>query len=339
MRAEVPLYPSAYARPRSDEEAVRVALARLGVDREAQLIDLGGTMSLNLHLVDEGLVLRVHPRFVTRERLRALQAVRAHLAGAGLEAAEAVEIDGSPLLEVGDRVAEVERFLVHETPTATWESYAWMFESMGRLHRALAGFRRPVPAPLVATYGVPSALRAEAALTAVTVQGDLHASAIANEVVQLVEALHERWIEASTLPRQLIHGDVRLGNVARSRGGEPAFFDFGFAARRPRVHDLAYALSWMVLRPDDSGRAEDFPWDRVPDLVAAYEYGCRNRLLPVERTAVAPSLAAVPLHLAAVSRHTSDPVAHLQGERPFIEIARWVLANTDEITRHLETTT
>jgi hypothetical protein len=90
-----------------------------------------------------------------------------------------------------------------------------------------------------------------------------------------------------------------------------------------------------VLRPDDSGRVENFPWDRVPRLIAAYERGRHERLLPVERRALAPYLAAVALYLAAISGHTADPASHLRGEEPFIGIARWVLANPSEITRRI----
>ncbi len=333
--SQTPEDPSTYQRPRVDEPRVQAALARLGLGCPSAVVDLGGTMSLNLHLVNQGLVLRVHPRFVSRERLTAVQGARAHVVGSGLVVAEALDVDGSPVLEVDDRLAEVERFVVHEKPPPTWESYVWMFESMGRLHQALHGYDEPLPAPVVATYGTPSALRGEAALTAAVVDDDPQARAIAADVVQLIEELDDRWIDESVLPQHVVHGDVRLGNVVRTGDGEPAIFDFGFAARRPRIHDLAYALSWIVLRPDDSGRAEDFPWDRVPQLVSAYERGRHERLLPVERRALAPYLAAVPLYLAAISCHTPDPASHLRGEEPFIRIARWILANPREITRRI----
>jgi len=315
---------------------VEATLARLGVRSANEVIDLGGTMSLNLHIAKLGLVLRIHPSFVTRERLLALQAVRAHVAHCALVVPALVEIDGSPLIRIDQRFAELEHFVAHTAPPPTWESYIWMFESAGYLHQTLRDYSLPVPAPLVATYGYPSLLHDEAARTAAVVHGDARAVLIAAEVVQLIEDLGELWIEASALPQHIVHGDVRLGNVARTLGGEPAFFDFGFAARRPRVHELAYALSWIVLRPDDSGRADDFPWDRVPQLIAAYEHGCQDGLLLIERRALAPYLAAVPLYLAAVSSHTPDPATHLHGELPFIRIARWIIRNAREITRHID---
>ena len=130
---------------------------------------------------------------------------------------------------------------------------------------------------------------------------------------------------------QLVHGDVRLGNVAAAPGGEPVNLDFGFAAIRPRIHDLGYALSWIVLRPDDSGRAEDFQWDRLPELVTAYEDSTQTTLSPIERRALGPYMAAVPLYLASISGFIPDPVRRLLEERPFLRIAEWVLANPESV--------
>lgn len=118
---------------------------------------------------------------------------------------------------------------------------------------------------------------------------------------------------------------MRLGNVAHTPDSDAAFLDFGFAALRPRVHELAYALSWMILTPDDSGRAEDFPWDRLEVLVHAYEEQAATSLTATERANLGPYTAAVPLYLAAISGYTNDPAAHLIGNEPFIQIADWIL--------------
>jgi Ser/Thr protein kinase RdoA (MazF antagonist) len=135
-------------------------------------------------------------------------------------------------------------------------------------------------------------------------------------------------VPATALPGQVVHGDVRLGNVARTPDGRTAFLDFGFAARRPRIHDLAYSLSWIVLRPDDSGTGADFAWERrLPELVSAYEDGAHRALEPLERQALVPYLAAVPLALACVAGFTPTPVANLRDQQPFVAIAEWVLAN------------
>ena len=123
----------------------------------------------------------------------------------------------------------------------------------------------------------------------------------------------------------MIHGDVRLGNVAITPTGAPAYLDFGFAAARPRIHELAYALAWIILRPDHSGRAEDYDWDLLAQLIGAYEDTRHGALSTLERQAIRVSTAAVPLYLASIAGFTPDPVRELRGLQPFISIADWLL--------------
>jgi Ser/Thr protein kinase RdoA (MazF antagonist) len=250
----------------------------------------------------------------------------------GLTVAVAIELDGGPIRQVGDFLAEVERFLPHSKPPATLESYAWMFEATGRLHRSLALLSAP-PAPEVATFGEPERLRTELAATRSRVGSHSDALEIVDLAERLVGDLATMWISPIRLPQQVVHGDVRLGNVALTNDGSPAFFDFGFAARRPRVHELAYSLAWMVLRPDDSGTGDSFDWDQVPQLIAAYERGRGDAVLPVELKALPIYLAAVPLYLASIAGYTRDPAAQLRGEVPFLRIAEWVIANADEVSK------
>ena len=309
---------------------MRALLDRIGAD-PTQAVDLGGTMSLNLHAVDRGVVLRVHPPFVSPARLQHLQDLRAHVARAGLVVGEPAEVDGSRVLTAGTRLAEVEPHLAATRQEATWSSYVWMFDAMGVLHRALASYDGALADPVVATYGSPISMRADARATAAAVAHDKEASAIAGRVLGLVDALESMPLDRSALGRQVVHGDVRLANVAAGSDGAPVYFDFGFAARRPRIHDLAYALSWIVLRPDDSGCAEDFRWDLVPELLAAYEQGAASTLARLERRALASFLAAVPLYLASIAFQVPDPANHLCGERSFLRIAEWVLTHPEEV--------
>jgi Ser/Thr protein kinase RdoA (MazF antagonist) len=205
------------------------------------------------------------------------------------------------------------------------DSYIWMFEAMGRLHATLAAHGMDIPAPLVATWSPPSELLRRLTTTAASVADDDDAAALASWARELTTLLAAHWIAEEQLPNQVIHGDVRLANVARTRDGRAAYFDFGFAAVRPRVFDLAYALSWIVLTPDDNGRADDFDWTIVADLVGAYEAGAGLTLTVDERHAIVPYLASVPLHLASIASDTPDPQARIKLERPFLAIADWLL--------------
>lgn len=295
--------------------------------------DLGGTMSLNVGLTPAGLVLRVHRPLISRARLLALQAVRRSLAGQGLGVPAPLPWQGATLFRCGERWAELEPYLPAVRPEATPDAYAWMFRAMGALHRALSPLDLPVPRPAVATYGPPSTLRRWLPEVEDAVRGDRRAAHTARRLRGLVGRLRAQWIPAPALPVQLIHGDIRLGNVCRSPGGgapdTPVYFDFGFLARRPRVHELAYALSWIVLRPDSRGTAEGFAWDLVPRLVGEYEGAARRALTAPERRALAPYTAAVPLYLGAIAAQVPDPVAHLRHETRlrFLDIAEWLLTH------------
>jgi Ser/Thr protein kinase RdoA (MazF antagonist) len=295
--------------------------------------DLGGTMSLNVELRPAGLVLRVHRPFVSRLRLDALQDVRRHIADRGLRAAAAVPWRGATLFRCGGRWAELEPYLPSERPAATPDAYVWMFGAMGTLHRELAAVDLAVPRPVLSTYGPPSSLRRWLPIAERAVRHDSEAADVVGWLGELVGRLRARWVPATHLPQQLIHGDVRLGNVRRAPDGEPVYFDFGFLARRPRVHELAYALAWMLLRPDSQGTAEGFAWGTLPRLIAAYEQTSGTTLTTAERRALAPYTAAVPLYLSAIAGFMPDPAAHLRNEtrRRFLRIAEWLLAHPDAV--------
>jgi Ser/Thr protein kinase RdoA (MazF antagonist) len=299
----------------------------------AELADLGGTMSVNVGLWPAGLVLRVHQPFVSRARLAALQAVRRGLAEQGLRVAAPMAWRGATLFRCGRRRwAELEPFLEGERPPPTPEAYAWMFRATGALHRGLADLDElAVPRPAISTYGPPSSLARWLAVTEPAVRHDLAATETVRRLRELVGRLRACWVPATALPVELVHGDVRLGNVRRASDGEPVYLDFGFLARRPRVHELAYSLAWIVLRPDGRGSAGDFDWSLLPDWVAAYQDAAGTALTDLERRALAPYTAAVPLYLCAIAGFMDDPVGHLRNETrlAFLRIAEWLLANPD----------
>lgn len=259
-------------------------------------------MSLNVHMVEAGAVLRVHQPFETRSRLVALRRLRRALSRAGLLVAEPLPIDGRELLRWEGRWAELERFVGHARPAPTWHSYRCMYAAMGDLHRGLRPLVDHVlPRPTIATYGPPATLRRWMRITREAVCHDSRAREIVTECGKLLRLLDRQWVAASRLPVQLVHGDVKLSNVVRSPYDRAAYLDFGFAARRPRVHELGYALSWIILGPDSSGRAEAFAWEQLDELIDAYEAGAQSRLTKLERASLGSYVAAVPLYMAAIS--------------------------------------
>jgi Ser/Thr protein kinase RdoA (MazF antagonist) len=320
-------------RPLLSNPHVRQLAAAIAPD--ADLTDLGGTFSLNVRLDPPGLVLRVHQSFMTRSRLRALQEVRRRLAARGLVVPVPLPWRGSTVLRCGNRLAELEAYLPHEQPQPTLEAYHWLFGALGTLHRGLDATGLRVPRALWSTYGPPGTLRRWLPITEVAVQNDPEALEIARRLRALVGRLRSQWVAAAELPVRLVHGDVRLGNVSRSPEGGTVYLDFGFLAHRPRVHDLGYTLAWMLLALEVHHDPEGFAWECVPELVAAYEATAGDRLTGVERRALAPYAASVPLYQAAVCGVLPEPAQALRDglRRPFLRISAWLLTHPDSLLR------
>lgn len=302
----------------------------------SQVSDLGGCFSLNLRLHDLGLVLRVQQPFVSRRRVLAMRELRRRLLAHGLLAAHPRSWRGRELLSCRGRWSELETFVPHEKPEPTWASYLWMYRCMGRLHRALADLDPVISRPVAATYASPRSLRRWLAVTGPATARDTLANEVARLAGELLPSLAAQWVPASALPTQVVHGDVRLGNVGLTAQGETVYLDFGFAAIRPRVHDLAYSLAWVLLKPDNTGTAEDFPWQRLPELLGEYEEAAGAPLSDVELRALPGYVAAVPMYHVAIAGYTADPVAKLHEEArrvSFLRIAEWLLAHPDVVCR------
>jgi len=297
------------------------------ISPESHATDLGGVMSLNVRLDAAGLVLRVHQPFVSRQRLLALQEVRRRLASQGLVVPAPVPWNNSTVFRCRNRWAELEEYIPHERPAPTLGSYFWMFRAIGTLHCALTHLDLAVPRPLVATYAPPGSLRRWLPVTETAVQGDPEAADVARLLRALVQQLRRQWLPATELPMQLVHGDVRLSNVCRTSEGTTVYLDFGFLAWRPRIHDLAYSLAFMLLALGGHRAPESFARDSVPRLVKEYEATANSRLTLAERRALAPYTAAVPLYAAALDGFTEDPVGKLRSRLPFLRLSEWLLAH------------
>ena len=263
-------------RPTLDNADVQRLIAEIGQGSHAT--DLGGVMSLNARLDSAGVVLRVHQPFVSRQRLLAVQRVRRKLADMGFVVPVALRWQNSTVFRCGTRWAELEEYIAHKRAELTLNSYFWLFNAIGTLHCTLAILNLRVPRPLVATYAPPSSLRRWLSVTEVAVRGDAKALDIARLLCDLIRRLHIQWIPASQLPQHLVHGDVRLSNVCQTLEGKTLYLDFGFLAYRPRIHDLAYALAFMLLALHGQQAPEKFVWQEVPLLIEEYEGATNSRL-------------------------------------------------------------
>lgn len=293
---------------------VQRLLARIAPDEEAT--DLGGTMALNALLQPSSRVLRVHQQSVTRRRLLAEQALRAHLARGPFVTAEALAVDGGTVLRCGTHLAEVEPYVEAERLPHDAESYRWLFEQLGTLHRALAD--ADMPNAVTATWAPPSSLRRWLARTVPALQGSVAGRAHADRLTRLARATERHWISPARLPQQVVHGDVRLSNLRRTPDGRTLVLDLGFAAMRPRVHDLACALAFMTL-------ARGVPVE-LDQPIAAYESAHGRALSAAEHEAIPALAAAVMLFHAAHDGYTPDALVRVPERAPFLDVAEHLLA-------------
>lgn len=334
------IYPHMLAWREDPSEPDRPVLSHPDVQRLAAEIapgstgtDLGGAFSLNVRLEPAGLVLRVHQPFMTRRRLEAQQEVRRRLAGLGLTVPVPMEWRGSTLLRCGGRWAELEAYVPHEMPAATIDSYLWLYGAMGELHRALDETDLEVPRPYFATYGPPGTLLRWLPVTEAAVLDDPEAAAIARHLRRLIGRLRRQWVPARELPVRLVHGDVKLRNVARAADGGTVYLDFGFMAHRPRVHEPGYSLARMLLTLGAGEAPELFAWENVPRLLAEYEAVAGARLTAMEWRALAPHAASVALYQAAICGFMPDSAAALRDSerRLLLRIGEWLLTHPEAV--------
>ncbi|MDP9379736.1 MAG: aminoglycoside phosphotransferase family protein [Chloroflexota bacterium] len=323
--------PSDPDRPILSNPGVQRLIAEVAPGSEAT--DLGGAFSLNVRMEPAGLVLRVHQPFVTRRRLLAQQEVRRRLATLGLTVPVPLAWRGSALLRCGGRWAELEGYIPHEMPPPELESYSWLYGAMGTLHRALDETGVRVPRPFFAPYGPPGTLLRWLPELESAVRDDPEAAEIARHLRRLIGRLRSQWTPARELPVRLVHGDVKLRNVARGADGGTVYLDFGFMAHRPRVHELGYSLARMLLTIGVDQDPGSFAWESVPRLVTEYEATSGARLTPVEWRALAPYTASVALYQAAACGFLPDPAATLRDSerRPLMRIGEWLLAHPDAV--------
>jgi len=272
--------------------------------------------------------LRVHQPFVTGARLHGEQAVRRFVSRAGLTVAEPLAIDGETVLRCGKRLAEVEPFLESTQPNASEMSYAWLFFQLGTFHRIVASCEIVLPRNLAATWAPPGSLARWLQVTVPALSETEEGSLAAHRLGTLTNGVRRLWVPLTLLPTQLVHGDFRLGNLVRSPLGQPIVFDFGFADRRPRIHDVAYSMAFMVLALG----ASNISPSTIADALQHYGQSSGQILSRRERQALPAYAAAVMLHAVAHDGFTADPLAPLKQRIPFLDVAGWFLANAPEIT-------
>jgi Ser/Thr protein kinase RdoA (MazF antagonist) len=302
-------------RARAVPELLAALREHYGLDDGAGA-DLGGSSSLNLLVTGGGrrYVARVHRPHVTPERLGAIHRARSALLAADVPCAAVVPtLRGAPWVGLEGRLLEVEAYVEHDAVMDSWERLEAGMALLARAHNALGALdlgeagRRPrfanhlEPADVVTRTRRGTARIRDWGPTA-------EEAGAASAAERLAELLAEAGAGlASTLPRQLVHGDFWDDNVLFRQGRPVLLADFDFMGERARVDDLALTL-WCAGADLDAAAGPDALHGRLAHLVAGYDAGLEVPLSAAER-------AALPL---AMARH------------PLSSIAGWVARLDDE---------
>ena len=311
-----------------DDPRVQDLLDRVAPDETVE--DLGGAFSLNLHLSPSARVLRIHRPMISRTRLQAEHDLRTMLSAQGIAIPCPLPAAGSTILATGTgkrrRLAELEPFVATIEPEPGIASYGWLFDALGTLHRALALVPPVMPRAVVATWGTPRVLQRWLSVTANAVSSDPAAHEVVAASQALMPAIRRGWVEPETLPQQIVHGDFRLGNAVQSATDRSlVVFDVGFAAIRPRIWDVAYALGFMHLA---LGHACDRT--QTDAMIVLYERACGLPLSANERRTI-PAMAAIALlHTIAHAGFMANPIEVVHSQQAFVQAAaRFLALGTD----------
>jgi homoserine kinase type II len=292
-------------RARPSPELIETLQRNYGMACGAEILDLGGSSSLNLLLTSAHgrFVARVYRPYVSAGRLEAIQMVRRTLAAHGLPCAPLVASrQGRPWVRLGGRLLEVEEYVDHNGQMNTFERLATGLPLLGRVHSVLReidagdGARTPLFANSI---GAPEALPR-------TIRGvrrirGWEPTAEERQIADAAEALARRVTSAERdlvplLPRQLVHGDYWDNNVLFQDERIVLIADLEFMGERARIDDLALTLFYYAC--DVSSSAEPIADDVIASIrqpLDAYDSGLEYHLSVQERKALPLAMARQPL--------------------------------------------
>jgi homoserine kinase type II len=295
---------------------------------------------LNLRVTDGLLgpvVVRIHRRSVTEQRLAAEQAARQALHDAGLPTVPPIAgACGSTMQRLATgHLVELEPFVRSTARMRTPALLTTGFAMLARAHDALAGASLPV-----AAHRVPWSNHAETSAAGDTTRAGAERirgwarpdlTAFADDAVEHVETVTRLESTVTELPRQVVHGDFWDNNVLFDGGRVVAILDFGFMAERQRVDDLALPIWFYLLEP---GHALPAAGDLrlVRDLLDAYDAASASPLSTAERLALPLAVARQPAWsvggwVRALDR--PEALAHAEAAALELPVARAVLNRLD----------
>lgn len=274
-----------------------------GIGRVSDVIDLGGSSSLNLLIGngDDRYVVRVYRPYVTAARLDAIHHVRRALVAGGIPCPAALPTrDGQPWLAFDGRLVEVERYVDHDAKMDSWARLATALPVLGRIHTILQDVAIGAEGkhPLFANHIAPQDVLDKTHRGTHRIRGWVSSPA-GRQLADAAEDLAQRVAAAerdlvAICPQQLVHGDFWDNNVLFRAGDVVLVTDFDFMGERARIDDLALTLYFTSLQyPEHPVSADQIL--RLRRLVDAYDSGLAVPLSCAERTALPLALARQPL--------------------------------------------
>ena len=327
-----------------------------------ETIPLGGAVNgvVLIHTGIGDLVIRVHRPWTARDRLSAVHAVQNRLRALGIPIPPVVAtpagqtfvtMPGDPSGPPGaehDRLVEVTVAVAADPVEETRDRANLALSMLAPLHNALAtidpgGVMQPNYAAHVDVLKALDWLDdTDAAFATCASHPDFaRAGAVRRTAREVIEHIRkDRLMLEPQLPRQLVHGDLGLGNVLVRGARVVAVLDFDYVALRPRLFDLAYAFYHTLTRLRSrrrTGALADDELNWLAGQVVAYTRSAHDPLTAPELNALPLEMAMAGLYPAIEAGFLADHPARAIGQTLGIEhhlpLIAWLARAPDQLAR------
>jgi len=280
--------------------------------------ELGGLFNVNLKFTTTagGYVVRVHSGLTRLDHLTARRPLLAKLRARNIPVLmPLITAEGAGWMQLHGRFVEVTPFVSGTACQYTPPQVVAFGRMLRRFHDALRD-ESGAPNPYWSNYPSSGIVAEGLALLADQKKRGWHDAPLVGQVDYLYQRVMDRWgAEGPHGPTTIIHGDWHGENaIFHPDGGVQCILDFDGLQRAERLHDIAYFLWSVRLRPDHVSIGRNF-LDGYGDLS------------PVERALLPTALARASVFFLCTASFTADPVRELalqwSAQKPYIQ---WLLS-------------
>jgi hypothetical protein len=87
----------------------------------------------------------------------------------------------------------------------------------------------------------------------------------------------------------------------------------------------------MILAQGGHNDPEHYPWQNIERLIREYESASFSPLSSLEKRALAPYTAAVPIYQTANGGLSYNPTEQLREKRNFLRLIEWILSHPEAL--------